>query len=441
MKESTTITPVHTRKHSRSDSQTMITNVTERETVVSPPTKKQRTHEHDMNTTKASNAQVSTQQAARSTDTQTIVNVVSSQSSSGVPMLISNGNHTDVSSRHTPIHMSLAPAMSVEPTNMPHLLPSSTVLNNKENMVEGVAGVEDKKIDSVGFSSSCNHDTMTVVPTQTTVDDVCNIVPTTVFTTTMTANTTTTTTTDQDLQTKHSSFSSDHDLDDCLNVVVKQESKEDESEEVKDMVCATMLESLRPRDLDEVTVIKLICSSIQAEDGHIFNEDYAKTRVGPSRLVKTQEGLFAAEDIVEGTLVTWYTGRNHMTLKSAMGGPLLSRDRNPSEYLFDVEHEGRIKYFVDGFTPDLRFGGDQRCLGSYINHHPTDFNTKFAVTKTTVLSTKSSKSNQQLKIPTGAFVYRVAIYATRTILCGEEIYLHYGESYHNHLVAAGVLHV
>jgi len=177
---------------------------------------------------------------------------------------------------------------------------------------------------------------------------------------------------------------------------------------------------------DQVKVVKMVVTSmrIDGRDEAIFNADGALTRVGQSILLPGQRGLFARQDIALGQLITWYTGRvfltSHSLERHQQTKPLEQR-----QYCFEVMHDGRIRYYIDGSEPDQRFGGDELCAAARINHHPEKCNTEFEVVKVTGA--------------TGVLVYRVAIMATCPIKAGEELLIHYGENFHQSLVDAKIL--
>ncbi len=179
--------------------------------------------------------------------------------------------------------------------------------------------------------------------------------------------------------------------------------------------------------LTEVTIVKLVSSKIQTECGVTFNTDGARTEVRPSLLVPGQSGLFACEAIAQNVLITWYTGKQYRSIDkmNSRGGPTAKDDDESSFYVMDVESEGVIKYFIDGWTPDSRFGGQERCLATYINHHRQLDNVAFVVRKVSGVR--------------GLYVYRVAIQATRNIAAGEELLSDYGDVLHERLKSIGVL--
>jgi len=201
---------------------------------------------------------------------------------------------------------------------------------------------------------------------------------------------------------------------------------------------------LASSSMSGVRVIKVVCTSIVAEvaassddqdddqdEPHVvpgqnlvFNVDGAATRVGKSVLLPDQLGLLAEQDISTGQLVTWYTGRNFLSL-AAMYRHLATKPEAMRHYALDVTFDGRVRYFIDGSEPDPRFGGDEICSGARINHHPENFNTKFCIMKVRGCS--------------GPFAYRVAIVTTAPIKAGNELLVHYGAEFHKSLEASDAL--
>jgi hypothetical protein len=95
------------------------------------------------------------------------------------------------------------------------------------------------------------------------------------------------------------------------------------------------------------------------------------------------------------------------------------------DYFFDVNVDGRIAYYIDGFEPDATYGGLERCLGTYLNHSRANPNTYFEV--------------MRVKGQQGIGVHRVSIRASRNIAAQEELLVDYGDVFHNALVERGVL--
>lgn len=194
-------------------------------------------------------------------------------------------------------------------------------------------------------------------------------------------------------------------------------------------------------NLDELKVEKLVCRTMTTEDGYVFNEDGAKLEVRPSTFVqhhgKYQDGLFLSEKnqggtVGKGTILTWYIGNVHFS-KRTVNDILVKFDNQPASwYFFDVEDPDsrKIKYYIDGFVPDSCYGGNMRCLGTYINHDGDNPNTEFVVLKV---------SDPSHIVVENKCLYRAAIRACRDIVPGEELTLHYGKKYHQSLVEKGLL--
>jgi len=181
---------------------------------------------------------------------------------------------------------------------------------------------------------------------------------------------------------------------------------------------------------DLVQVVKLVNTTLVTADGDgCFNVDGARTDVKQSRLLPSQQGLFAAEAVADKTIICWYTGQTYIKescvarRQRAVGG----LNSPASCYFFDVRTpEGnRVSHYIDGYVPDKTFGGDRRCNASFLNHSATVPNVEFEIVKI---------ANQR-----GIRAYRVAVRVMRSIERDEELLLHYGESYHAHLLSSGHL--
>jgi hypothetical protein len=237
-----------------------------------------------------------------------------------------------------------------------------------------------------------------------------------------------------------SSSDSEEDADETAHTHKKARRQADEKEQPDDQAD------------EDVQVVRLVLSAVTCVDDAsvVFNADHAAgLRIGPSDLVPGHSGLFARGSMAKDSTVTWYTGQIYVptgttanrrqqaclngdawqssapassTAAAASVAPASSAD-----YFFEVvgEEDGRIKYIIDGFIPDVKFGGTSRCAGTYLNHHSTRANTHFRVRK--VCSQR------------GILVYRVAIMTLRDIAAGEELLIDYGPAFTAKLRASGHL--
>jgi hypothetical protein len=197
---------------------------------------------------------------------------------------------------------------------------------------------------------------------------------------------------------------------------------------------------------DDVLIVRLVLSAITCidDDTIVFNADHkAGLRIATSQLVPGQQGLFACGAMTKESTITWYTGQIYVSTgttadrrqqacvaaaaNAAAANSTTAAAASSADYFFEVksEEDDGIRYIIDGFVPDARFGGAQRCLGTYLNHSDTRCNTFFRVRKV---------RNQR-----GILVYRVAIMALRDIAAGEELLIDYGPAFAAKLRASGCL--
>jgi len=189
----------------------------------------------------------------------------------------------------------------------------------------------------------------------------------------------------------------------------------------------TTATALKHLTTDEVEITKWSNARVTEEEtGLVFNVDGAKNFVAPSLLVQHELGLFAGEFIPNETIVTWYTGKNY-TKESKLAEVESKRSDDTPSYVVTVDHPvtRQTLYCIDGADPDSRYGGRNKCHGAYINHHPTRFNVELQTVRMNGIK--------------GVFKYRTSVKALRDIQPGEEMLLHYGESYHELLKEAGKL--
>jgi hypothetical protein len=144
---------------------------------------------------------------------------------------------------------------------------------------------------------------------------------------------------------------------------------------------------------DEPELLRMVQPSIRTLAGEVFNRDGGRLSIRASLLVPDQLGLFSDDCIRAGTIVTWYTGQLFHTTRTALRAmrsssstPAASNGPSPNAFFFDVPGaDGRIAYYVNGFVPDRLFGGDRRCLATYLNHHQTRDNVEFEIVPDTEL--------------------------------------------------------
>ena len=151
----------------------------------------------------------------------------------------------------------------------------------------------------------------------------------------------------------------------------------------------------------------------------------------PSQLVPGEQGLFTQEAIKKGTIVTWYTGkvyRKYKEIGKIMGvtGPDMVPN-GEGQYMFDVPSKqgNKIIAYIDGYQPDPKLGGQERCKGTYINHSRKSPSVEFQI-----FSVKNL----------GSYLNRgVAIVATQDIAAKSELLIDYGNAFHRMLVNSGKL--
>jgi hypothetical protein len=193
----------------------------------------------------------------------------------------------------------------------------------------------------------------------------------------------------------------------------------------------------------DVEIIRLVLSHITCLDDNnvVFNANHpAGLRVGPSDLVTGQQGLFAGGAMTADSTITWYTGQTYVgtgktadrrqaqcVSESSAAAAAAVSPLSSADYFLDVTEDNCVKYIINGFVPDARFGGQKRCVGTYINHHETKANTEFRIRKV---------SNQR-----GVLVYRVAVMALRDIAAHEELLIDYGHDFSTKLRASGHMRV
>ena len=160
-----------------------------------------------------------------------------------------------------------------------------------------------------------------------------------------------------------------------------------------------------------------------------FGVDGAKTIVKDSLLLPDQKGLFAAENILKETIITWYLGINFPTYESIE--ERMSINEKGASYVIDVGTEKKIDYYIDGWIledekyslPSAVSEAGVKSPATYINHSKKNPNVEYRYV---------SRNN--------AFKKRaVAIVALRSIKFGEELLVNYGDEYHQGLVESGLL--
>lgn len=167
--------------------------------------------------------------------------------------------------------------------------------------------------------------------------------------------------------------------------------------------------------------------SYDAPDDLVFNSDCGKTRIGNSRLVKGQKGLFASARIEAGTIIGWYVGRNYRSEELVQELP-----KEKSEYVMNVVADPgtvneRILYYISGAEPSPVLGAVERCKATYVNHSqvPAKMNAEYLTAPAHGPGSLSGRG--------------ILLRATRVIERGEEILADYGDEYHARLKAAGIL--
>lgn len=177
----------------------------------------------------------------------------------------------------------------------------------------------------------------------------------------------------------------------------------------------------------EIAVIKSIQSNLQTVNGEVFNHDVYKTEIRPSTYVTGEDGCFACVGIPAKQIITWYTGKVHLSVAELKKHQNNHPDERANLYALEVQKKmaTKFKYIIDGFVPDPIFGGAERCLATYINHDRLTPNCEFEIVK--------------LAGMTGVLSYRVAIRSLVAIAHDEELRVDYGDSYHSLLIKQGKL--
>jgi hypothetical protein len=182
-----------------------------------------------------------------------------------------------------------------------------------------------------------------------------------------------------------------------------------------------------------------------------FGIDGAKTIVKPSILLSslssdgdrnTKEvpmGLFAGETINKGTIVTWYLGMNFSM--EEIEKRMDNNDGKDSSYVIDVGSNEGVDYHIDGWllkdevystnrNIDKKFFNNGqpilkgvKSLATYINHKKDVPNVEFRYIKTKDAFKQSA----------------VAIIAIKNIKKDEELFVNYGDGYHQSLIDGGLL--
>lgn len=99
-----------------------------------------------------------------------------------------------------------------------------------------------------------------------------------------------------------------------------------------------------------------------------YKQEGAKTEIRPSVHVKGQQGLFLAQDVKRGQIITWYHGKSFATEDDL--NAYTSRHGQGDRYVFRVP-KGSLKtnelYFIDA-CESKEDSAPKLCLAAYMNH-------------------------------------------------------------------------
>lgn len=150
-----------------------------------------------------------------------------------------------------------------------------------------------------------------------------------------------------------------------------------------------------------------------------YGVDGATTIIGPSKLLPGQNGLFAGENIDKGAIITWYLGVNFSTPEQME--ERIKVNGKGTEYVLDVSDgggSGEVEYQIDGWKLE---GEGIKSNAVYINHDNKSPNVEF----------------KYMRRPNAFKGAAVAIVAVKNIKIGEELFVDYGDNYHEGLVESG----